>query len=554
MKTNLKLNLPLIAFASISLLSCTNSNNQDNDGINDKDGIIEEYYDVNWKPGKNAIKGATQPTIKNPVGITNELNDMRRSQDKMGLPSQGEANILVVPVTFKGDENVIAYDLTFTKDDINVINNLYFQGSRNDYPSVKDFYEKSSYDKLHLNGVVSPVVTFDTEFLTFVGKAVNGNATVSQLHAELTSYVYNYLFNETQTYYIGDFDSDNDHRVDSIHLMINYPLGYSTGNELLDSAITQFLNYDNVYFRKDLLDKTPVNSYVVTSEYIRKIESAGGDASHFAVVQVGYQLGLDNMSDLTANLDQTYLRAPYAYKDLLDGYVGDHNAFSKYQLGWISPKLLKMGSIEGENLHVELRPFESSGDAIILYSGEHSLFSEYLIVDYYTPTGLNSFDATSYTVLGTNVFTIPGIRVTKVDARLLRGYGDNFYPYSGAINLNSKLTLPNGDKVNYVYDYWHTNNYINNYYNQGITDNEPLCSLLDSFGFNRHITAASDLLFDINYTNSLLFHAGDSFGSDEQIEGCYKNFKFNSGDKLGLSFDVSSLANNRAVVVLKEVK
>ena len=78
--------------------------------------------------------------------------------------------------------------------------------------------------------------------------------------------------------------------------------------------------------------------------------------------------------------------------------------------------------------------------------------------------------------------------------------------------------------------------------------------LLDPLGFNRHITAADEALFDVNYVDSFLFQKGDRFGSDDQIEGCYKNYKFNSGDKLGLTFEVTSLSSSKAIINVKEAE
>ena len=532
------------------------------------DGSRTEYYNSNWKPSEKAIKNAVQPKIKNPKGITNNLNEIRRSQDAIGLPSLGKANILVVPITFKGDKSIsnqIGYDLSFSSSELESMNTLYFgTNSLNEYPTVKDYYYTSSYGKLSLSGVISPVVEYPEEFFDIVSRIAAGNVTYSEVHHQIMEYVYNYLFKETETYYIGDFDSDNDRRIDNIQFLLNYPVGLQTGDTNADNAIYDLLNYENVYFHKDYPYSTaPVNSYVIHSEYTRKIETGSGNnlgkgtSSHIAINQTGLVLGLDNYADITGNYEATYYRAPMGYLDMMDGYVGDHNAFSKYQLGWINPKTIKASDIPSDGLVVTLKPSATSSDALVLYTGEHNMFSEYLILDYYTLSGVNKYDAGHETVFGTLALKNTGVRVLKVDARLLQGYGSTFYPFEGKLDFNSQVTLSNGIKTKYVYDYMNTNNGINDYYNVGITTNNPLVTILDTQGLNRHMTDAS-ILSSILYDSKLVFTKGDTFGSDDQISGFYKDFAFNGDNNsrptLDIQFEIKDITKESATIKLWGVK
>lgn len=60
---------------------------------------------------------------------------------------------------------------------------------------------------------------------------------------------------------------------------------------------------------------------------------------------------------------------------------------------------------------------------------------------------------------------------------------------------------------------------------------------------NRHMTST-----DVQLSSSDLFLEGDSFGSADQIEGFYRDFKFDSGDELNMAFTVSSLDTDFATI------
>ena len=84
--------LPLLA-AVLSITSC------------DTPTESQDYYDNSWTPGANAIE-VLQPTVKNPQASLSALNKMRLSQNRLGLSSLGQSNILVVPVEFEGDKEL----------------------------------------------------------------------------------------------------------------------------------------------------------------------------------------------------------------------------------------------------------------------------------------------------------------------------------------------------------------------------------------------------------------------------------------------------------------
>ena len=74
--------------------------------------------------------------------------------------------------------------------------------------------------------------------------------------------------------------------------------------------------------------------------------------------------------------------------DMMDYTVGDHSAYSKIMLGWTTPQIVT------QNGTFTLSPFAESGDCLlIMLNFDNSYFSEYLLIDFYTATGLNQMHA-----------------------------------------------------------------------------------------------------------------------------------------------------------------
>ena len=106
--------------------------------------------------------------------------------------------------------------------------------------------------------------------------------------------------------------------------------------------------------------------------------------------------------------------------------VGDWNAYSKYAVGWIEPEVIK-GLKKGESKDIEIGAFADTGDAIVIPIAGDELnppFSEYMMVDLYTSTGVNKYDSIKY---GINDFE--GVRIYHVDAKMeRRDFRNSDYP------------------------------------------------------------------------------------------------------------------------------
>jgi hypothetical protein len=121
-------------------------------------------------------------------------------------------------------------------------------------------------------------------------------------------------------------------------------------------------------------------------------------------------LGLDDYYDYENKC------APMGVVDMMDRNIIDHNAYSKFALGWVSPILAThAGSIT-------LHPSVTTGNCLLIPTSKGwngSVFDEYLLIEMYAPEGLNNKDSLApYTQGFPQSFTRYGIRIYHVDARL----------------------------------------------------------------------------------------------------------------------------------------
>ena len=151
--------------------------------------------------------------------------------------------------------------------------------------------------------------------------------------------------------------------------------------------------------------------------------------AHTFIHETGHMMGLDDYynydtGSMLSTGGRDYTR-PTGGLDMMDCNIGDHNAFSKYLLSWVEPKIVvKEGTYT-------LESFQKNGDCLIIPSSSWngSPYQEYLIIEYYTPTGLNSYDSiNAYQGVYPKLFSKPGFKIYHVDARV-GGFTKSQYQY-----------------------------------------------------------------------------------------------------------------------------
>ena len=343
-----------------------------------------------------------------------------------GLPSVGNPKVLVIPVEFN--------DSPAPSSMVEDLEKAFFGTSEETgWESLKSYYYKSSYGKLTIDGTV--LEPFNT------GKNVGYYDNLYAQYLEDLDAYYNY---ETDTYpdnveysiiksaleyyddqiNYDDYDTDNDGYIDSIYVIYTrdydyegdtnwwaYTYEYFTDDyEFYDGVEADFYTFMSIQFFSDKLQEKTVKYNCET-----------------VIHETGHLLGLDDYYDYTENKGP---EGGIGGGDMMDYNVGDHNAFSKVLLGWINPYVLT-----GSNVSITLNSFEKSGDCIIVPKNWNgSFYSEYFIIDYYTPTGVNAFVKGKSGLFGTY-----GIRIYHINAELL-SYNDASIIYAMTKYNNSDTT------------------------------------------------------------------------------------------------------------------
>lgn len=415
--------LPGIVFSISScaildkLIPLPNPDNGGNGGNKDPNPDIKED-----KTYKNLEKVDTKFTY----------DDLGTAQGVPVTPSTGDVNVLVIPVEFS--------DRTaFTSSDLTALN-ASFNGTKEDktnsyWESVSSFYNKSSYGKLNLNFEICdtyvPSMT-STNFLSMTDDYGTESCT-------LLYEMYNKGITKNGAkinYSDSKYDNNSDGFIDGVWLIYNEKNPKKVNSSNFWAYTTNYNEPESSPKYNETNNSTKFSKYANCALSFIYEDSRNGEDAHTLIHETGHMLGLDDYYSYSSKITKNY--GYCGGLDMMDLNIGDHDAFSKRSLNWISPSIVKEDT---EN--IKLRPFQSSGDALILPANyfNNSAFSEYIILTYYTPNGLNYLDSANAYQSGSypRLFTKSGLVAYHVDSRL--------------INLTITQSFLTGNKKTTIGDY-----------------------------------------------------------------------------------------------------
>ncbi|WDE11130.1 M6 family metalloprotease domain-containing protein [Thalassomonas haliotis] len=264
-----------------------------------------------------------------------------------GLPSIGEQKIFVLLMEFNNYEHLARDNVEkMTRD-------IFGEGKSDNYPfdSVSNFYRRSSFGKLDIVGDVLGwyKVDADREDIDQAEEVKRALQHYDQLGHDFSQY-----------------DRDGNGIIDSFVVIWTGPDG--TG------SLDWNPHYGSLGDREFELDGKTFASYVSTSESFTYPYGEFEPAT--LIHELGHALGLPDLYDTNRAVG---LPGGLGGLDIMGaGDHGDHNALSKFLLGWITPQVLGSGSKE-----ISLAPASSSGDALLIMSDadENTVFSEYFLVE-----------------------------------------------------------------------------------------------------------------------------------------------------------------------------
>ena len=445
-------------------------------------------------------------------------------------PLSGNPKLLVIPVWFTDSSSFIT---TSKKENVQSDIEKAYIGSTSDtgWNSVKTFYKAESKDKMVLNATVSEWYECGKSTSTYY---TDGNATQSLVTTATNWYFSNHSDAKS------NYDTNKDGYYDGIMLIYGAPDNRTWGKEsysnlwaycywIQQNSGTSTNPNPNVYFwaSYDFMYSSSKASERAGTSY------GGGDTSHCSIDahtyihEMGHVLGLEDYYDYGPSG-----LCPSGGFSMQDYNVGGHDPYSVMAFGWADPY------IPNKSMSITIGNFQDTHDLILLANHTvNSPFDEYLLLELYTPTGLNKFDS-DYSYRGgyPQGPSTPGIRLWHIDARLTYAISDE----SWSTNLK---TNPGYGNVYHA---------MSNTY-----DDSDYGSVLGSDYYDYNILQlirnnySSDYRPSDELSASALFTKSKGSFSMSSFSGQFVNSgKMNDNKALGWSFTITSLSSTSATINL----
>ena len=447
-------------------------------------------------------------------------------------PLVGNPKLLIIPIWFNDSDSFIS---TTKKNSVREDIQKAYTGTTTDtgWHSVKTYYETESNHKITLSATIADWYNINESYLTYAPKSAIYN-TANLVEKASNAYFTNHSSDSRKNY-----DSNGDGYLDGVMLIYAAPDCQNSGYESYENlwAYCYWLqNYSNknnptanaffwasydFMYGSNATSRTGHNFSRGYTEYGVKIDT------HCLIHEMGHVFGLEDYYDYSYNE-----LVPAGGFSMQDSNVGGHDPYSVMAYGWADPY------IPDRSITISLGDFQSTHEVILL--ANHSMFNpddnykfspfdEYLLIEYYTPTGLNEFDSKhTYRDNYPDGSSIPGIRLWHVDARLTE---------NGQFSESSITTIPSGSVTHLM-----SNSY-------GGDNASPYGVNYNILQLIRKDTSATYRPND-NFNDGNIFKAGDSFNMSTYSSQFVKGNKMNDGKALGWSFTVNSLNEAGATITL----
>lgn len=419
-------------------------------------------------------------------------------------PSIGDVNLLVLPIDFSDKPSSSLAG--GTSESLERINDGFF-GERDEtdtIESLSSFYKKTSYGKLNISGDVADWYRAPKSVSYY--ESITDESTQTDLIDDIIAGA---LSQYDKTHDLNKYDSNKDGLIDGVWLVYSADINYSSDSSMF-WAFTYWSGMEQ-RFENDSLD---VQTYAWASyNFFDEGGYQDHPDAHTFIHETGHMLGLQDFYDY--NSSQMNFSSPVGGLDMMDCNIGDHHAFSKYSLGWVEPEVLKTSTT------ITLKPFTTSGDCAIIpatyYNG--TSLSEYIILQYYTPDGLNKLDAeTSYSGYP-NMYNTSGLLMYHADQRIAKI--DNNYNIVSMVDDFSNLEW--NDR--YFYDVANSNTTDRSYQtSKNYHHLVELISAKETFNYDRYGSDAD------------IFQAGSDYGITKNVGA-----KWYDGGLVGTTIKVDSV-------------
>ena len=451
------------------------------------------------------------------------LSDLEHNAGAPMLPKSGQPKMLIIPVKFTDSNNYIT-NYTNVRQDINTV--FFGDGDDIGYESVKTYYEKESFNKVSLRGTVSDWYQYNQASNT----VVSSSTTEKIKNSAIDWYFDNNPEDDRKSY-----DLDNDGYLDGVVLIYGSP-DYVTGS-LGDEYRTMWASVaSNTGINKNVEKPAACGFMWASYDFMyptkEKARNRTGKSDYAYAAHVNSKMTFMKYDPFTYIHETGHmfgLADYYSYTESERFYAGDanmqsaslltHDPYSLMLFGWANPY------IPDDDATITIGGFVDTHDFILLKgnsSGVNSPFDEYILIDLYTPTGLNKYHAIDHPSIrgmgGTlEDLAFAGIRIWHVDARLSnrnRGY-----------SVSDLTNNPTTNGATYIVDNslgTHTNTAYDGYVELTQIRNDP-----------------SKMLIDLSYNRKEdLFQTGDTFDQDTFSRQFANGNKLDNGTSFGWTIKV----------------
>lgn len=498
-------------------------------------------------------------TVEASAEIVN-MNQLYKNYHGYNSPSKGNVKYLVIPVWFTDSSTYLPIsNRENVREDIY---SVYFgDSSDTGWESVSSYYKKESNELFNLSGTVSEWYEINSSIEEYATDDNQGSKTASLANSAASWYFSTHTSDNRRNY-----DSDGDGYIDGLVIIYGAPDCYSNG---VSSSYRSYTNlwaycawvgsssstsnpnvkpffwasYDFMYGVSTAVSRTGKLHYKGNTNYCIL-------DSHTYIHETGHILGLEDYYDYSKQYSSI------GGFTMQDNNVGGHDPFSVMALGWSSPY------VPTDTCKIKIKPFQESKDLILLspnFNSVRSVFDEYLLIELYSPTGLNTFDTEHrYRPYGEGLYPVGydgvGVRVWHVDARLIRKvsgqWQTTFYNDLTQVGNNYSTAFTNtfsfSDKSINVVDHL---SYL-------VKESDRR---YENFDLLHLIRRSNDVSYRVNrqFSGSDLFFEGDSFSMENYAnQFAYKSIfggskiVLDSGIDLNWSFKVNKIESDGAIIEL----
>lgn len=456
--------------------------------------------------------------------------------DVDSCPSIGEPKLLIVPIWFTNSDRYIkGQGKQNVREDIEKA----YIGTPEEtgWHSVSSFYKEESKGKCDLKATVTDWYEIDQKTSYYY----RSTGRVMRLVSDAVGWYFGNHPEDSRS----NYDTDHDGYLDGVMLIYGCP-DYT---ELNIGTVDTSNLWAYCYWLQNPELKDPANpgpnsffwaSYDFMYDTDKAMERAGtsyggGDNrfcdvdAHTYIHEMGHVFGLDDYYDYSSNFD------PAGSFSMQDYNVGGHDPYSVMALGWANP------IVPTKSCQIEFDSFQETHDVVLLSAnyGE-SPFDEYLLLELYTPTGLNEFDSKNrYKQAYPLGPSTCGIRLWHVDARLL------LHKDSGDYAITNKAINDDG-----CVEHAFSNTYGSDGHGSPLGPNYLNYKLLQLIRNNPLETYKSKTM--LGYED--LFYVGDTFSISQFQKQFIKENDLNAENHFTWSFTVDSVFDGTAKITFTKEK